>query len=75
MVFTTAPILVHPDFQKAFFLKSDASNFDLEAVFSQTSEDGWLHLVAFYSQKFTTIEINYEIYDKVLLAIVNSFQE
>jgi hypothetical protein len=31
--------------------------------------------VAFYSRKFTATKINYEIHDKELLAIVNSFQE
>lgn len=34
-----------------------------------------LHLVAFYYSKLSATEINYEIPDKELLAIVNSFQE
>ena len=34
-----------------------------------------LHLIAFYSRKFSTIEINYEIHNKELLTIVDSFQE
>ena len=73
--FTIAPILIHPDFQKFFFLESDASDFALEAVLSQPSEDGRLHLIAFHLQKFTAAEINYEIHDQELLAIVDSFQE
>ena len=73
--FTTAPILTHPDFQKPFFLETDASDFALGAVLSQSSEDGRLHPVAFHSRKFTAAEINYEIHDKELLAIVDSFQE
>ena len=73
--FTTAPILMHPDFQKPFFLESDASDFALGAVFSQPSEDGCLHPVAFHSRKFTAVKINYEIHDKEILAIVDSFQE
>ena len=72
---TTAPILTHPDFQKPFFLETDASDFTLGAVFSQPDEDGRLCAVAFHSQKFTAAEINYEIHDKELLAIVDSFQE
>ncbi len=73
--FTTAPILTHPDFQKPFFLETDASDFALGAVLSQPDKDGRLHPVAFHSRKFTAAEINYEIHDKELLAIVNSFQE
>ena len=70
-----APILVHPDFSKPFFLETDASDFALGAVLSQSGEDKRLHLVAFHSRKFTTAKINYEIHDKELLAIVDSFQE
>jgi hypothetical protein len=73
--FTTAPILVHPDFEKAFYLETDASDFALGAILSQMGIDGKLHPVAFYSRKFSAAEINYEIHDKELLAIVDSFQE
>ena len=73
--FTTAPILVHPDFAKAFYLETDASDFALGVVLSQMGVDGKLHPVAFYSRKFSAAEINYEIHDKELLAIVDSFQE
>ncbi len=73
--FTTAPILTHLDFQKLFFLETDASDFALRAVLSQPDKDGRLHPVAFHSWKFIATEINYEIHDKELLAIVNSFQE
>jgi len=73
--FTTAPILTHPDFQKLFFLETDASDFALGAILSQPDKDGCLHPIAFHSRKFTAAKINYEIHDKELLAIVNSFQE
>lgn len=72
---TMAPILTHPDFQKPFFLETDASDFALGAVLSQPDKDGRLHPVAFHSRKFTAAEINYEIHDKELLAIVDLFQE
>jgi len=73
--FTTAPILMHPNFQKPFFLETDASNFALGAILSQPDKDGPLHPIAFHSRKFTAAEINYEIHNKELLAIVNLFQE
>jgi hypothetical protein len=65
--------LIHPDFLKPFFLESDASDSALEVVLSQKGEDKRLHPVAFHSRKFTAAEINYEIHDKELLAIVDSF--
>jgi hypothetical protein len=49
IVFTTAPIFIHPDFSKPFFLESDAFNYALGAVLSQNGEDGQLHLNIFHS--------------------------
>jgi len=73
--FTTAPILTHPDFQKPFFLETDAFDFALGVILSQPDKDRRFHPIAFHSRKFTTAEINYEIHGKELLAIINSFQE
>ena len=42
---------------------------------SQLGDGEKLHPVAFYSQKFSATKINYEIHNKELLAIVDSFQE
>jgi hypothetical protein len=68
-----APILIHPDFLKPFFLKNDAFDYALKAVLSQKGMDERLHPIVFHSRKFTTVKINYEIHDKELLTIVNSF--
>jgi len=43
-------------------------------VLSQRDEEGRLHPVAFHSRKFTPAEINYEIHDKELLAVVDAFK-
>ena len=75
MAFTSAPILTYPDFEKPFYLKSDAFDFALGAVLSQHREDAGFYFVAFHSQKFTIAKINYKIHDKKLLAIVDSFEE
>jgi len=70
MAFTFAPILIHPDPTKPFIVETDASNFALGIILSQFGIDGLLHLVAFYSRKLTSAEINYQVYDKELLAIL-----
>lgn len=56
-------------------METDTSDFALGAILSQFGDEGQLHLVAFYLRKFSTVEINYEIHDKELLAIVDSFQK
>ena len=72
--FTTAPILAHFDAQKPVIIETDASDFAIGAVLSQRDNEGRLHPVAFYSRKFQPAEINYEIHDKELLAIVDAFK-
>ena len=39
-VFTLAPILVHIDFSKPFFLEADISDFVLNSMLSQYGKDG-----------------------------------
>ena len=67
-LFTTAPILKHPDSNKQFIVETDASNFAVGAILSQEF-DGHLHPIAFISTSLTKSQRNYPIYDKELLAI------
>jgi len=55
-------------------METDTSDFAIGAVLSQRNEENRLHPVAFHSRKFTPAEINYEIHDKELLAIVDAFK-
>jgi hypothetical protein len=73
--FTSAPILVHANLEKPFMIEADASDFALGSILSQNGDDEKLHPVAFHSRKFEAAEINYEIHDKELLAIVESFEQ
>ena len=73
--FLSAPVLVHPDPTRPFQVETDASDFAIGAILSQPDDDGTLHLVAFYSRKFTAPEINYPVYDKELAAIISAFAE
>jgi len=72
--FTTAPILAHFDAQRPVLIETDASDFAIGAVLSQRDDEGRLHPVAFHSRKFQPAEINYEIHNKELLAIVDAFK-
>jgi len=44
-------------------------------VLSQYNKDGKLRPVAFLSQKLAPAELNYEIYNKELLAIIRCFKQ
>jgi len=55
-------------------IETDASDFVIRAILSQRDEKGRLHPVAFHSQNFQPAEINYEIHDKELLAIIDVFK-
>jgi len=52
----------------------DVLDFAIGAVLSQRDEDNRLHPIAFHSHKFQPVEINYEIHDKELLAVVDAFK-
>ena len=56
-------------------MKTDASDQVIGTVLSQPGNDRKLQPVAFHSRKFTGSELNYEIHDKKLLAIVEAFKQ
>src|SRR6266550_2361128 len=73
--FCSAPILVHFLSERPTVIETDASDYALGAVMSQDCNDGCLHPVAFHSRKFKPAEINYDIHDKEMLAIVAALKE
>ena len=64
--------MFNPD--KQTMVETDASNIILGGVISQLDKLGRLHPVVFYSRKFSSTELNYDIYNKELLAIVDCFK-
>ena len=74
--FVEAPILRHFDPSLQPIMETDASDFAIGAILSQRfPEDDKLHPTAFMSWKMQLAEINYEVHDKELLAIVAAFKE
>lgn len=75
--FTTARILA--DFNLAHFnpelpltVETDAPHFPLEPVMSQTGTESKLHPIAFHSRKPGPAQMNYEIQDNQLLAVMDT---
>ena len=57
-----------------FHLEVDASGYALGGVLSQLQDDKW-RSVAFISRTMTDAELNYDIYDKEILAIMYALKE
>ncbi|XP_054624868.1 retrotransposon-derived protein PEG10 isoform X1 [Dunckerocampus dactyliophorus] len=75
-LFTSAPVLVHPDPNLQFSVEVDASDTGVGAVLSQRSPvDQKLHLCAFFSRRLTQAEGNYDVGNRELLAIVLALRE
>ncbi|KAF8760325.1 hypothetical protein RHS01_01355 [Rhizoctonia solani] len=72
--FQSRPVLRHFNPALPSTLLTDASDFAISGIHCQPGESGALHPVAFFSRKLTPAEINYEIYDKEMLAIVDSLR-
>ena len=73
--FTTALISAHFDSIKEIIVKTDVSDWVFTEILSQYSDNNILHPVTFFSKKHSVQEVNYEIYDKELLAIICAFEE
>jgi hypothetical protein len=56
-------------------VETDTSDYAMGAVLSERFEDGKIHPVAFISTKFSPAELNYQIYDKEMLAIVYTMKQ
>src|SRR5467141_3766229 len=74
--FTTAPILAHFNPDNPIVVETDASDYAIAAIISQISpDDGDIHPIMFYSHSMQLAELNYEIYDKELLAAFEAFRQ
>jgi len=72
--FTTALRLGYWDPESLMILETDASDCALAAILS-TQSNSEIHPIAFHSRAFSVAEINYDVHNKELLAIVESFKK
>lgn len=73
--FTSAPVLAHFNDAKESFLYTDASDFAISGILYQLGDDNERHPIAFFSRKLDTAEINYDIHDKEMLAVMASLRD
>src|SRR3984957_1513239 len=74
------PILRQPQYDKPFFLATDASAYGVGAVLLQEGDlnprtkKPTQHPIAYYSATFTPTERNYDIYERELLAVLKALK-
>jgi len=68
---TTSPVLILLDYDKAFMLIMDASDYTTGTILEQEDTLGRSHPVAYYSKSLQPTEQNYKIHNKELLAIIH----
>jgi len=65
-----------PQDSEPFRVEADSSDFATGAVLSQQlTADGKWHPIAFYSKSLSSVERNYKIHDKEMLAIICALEE
>jgi hypothetical protein len=69
------PILRHYEEDRPAMVETDTSHYAMGAILSQHFEDGKIHPVAFISKKFSPAELNYQIYDKGMLAMIYAMNQ
>jgi len=71
----TEPILQHFDLEQPITIETDASDYVIGAICSQSDKKGSLYPIAYYSRKLKDPERNYDIHDKELPAIVDTLRK
>ena len=72
---TSAPLLIYPDWDKMFFLQTDASDYAIAAVLTQLDDDGYERVVSYASRQLRDPERRYDTREKELLAVVYGCRE
>ncbi len=67
-------VLCHFNLKRQAILKIDALNYVKDEILSQYDDEKVLHSMIFYSKSMILAEINYHIYDKKLLVIIQCFE-
>jgi len=55
-------------------VENDTLDYALATILSIMTKDNEIHPIAFHSQTFSALELNYDVYDKELLVIFKAFK-
>jgi len=55
-------------------IETNASNYALAAILSIMTKENKIYPIVFHSQMFFALELNYNVYNKELLAIFKAFK-
>jgi hypothetical protein len=69
------PILHYFDLAQPLTLEIDVSDYAIGAICSQPDDLGILHPLGYFSRKLKDTELNYNIHNKELLAIMDSLHK
>jgi hypothetical protein len=69
------PILQYFNPTRAITIKTDASDYAIGAICSQPDNANILYLLGYFSWKLKSTELNYDIQDKELLAIIDALDK
>ena len=72
---TIAPILTIFNPECKAILETNTSDYAIGAYLTQKGNDDKIRTIAYYAHKITEPELNYDIHDKELLAIVEALRE
>ena len=74
-IFASELILIAFDSDRKTYVDTDAFGYALDDTLSQIDSDGVLRLCFYFLKKLKPAEINYDTYDKEMLAIIRCLQE
>ena len=74
--FMSTLVLAHYNLENPTVVETDRLEYAIAAILSQIDQTtNLLHPIAFYSQSISPTELNYDIYNKELLAIYEAFHQ
>merc|ERR1712016_489621 len=74
LALVSAPVLAYPDFDRPFYLFTDASDHSLGVVLSQF-RDNKEHPIAYYGRQFTSAEANYNCTEREFLGLLEGIRK